>query len=285
MKTSRERRTTRGVLRDPVGTHPAVEFVSRLCDTFVELRREKVSLEASEVVGGLASIEGISILAVILCESQVRKRDHLFASVSTSRSGYRKVQHLMQLAHKFRLPIVVFVTSSGALPGVDKTEPYESIDITQHVFSQMHSKSPMILAVLSRSHSGEVFGAWLGQNVLAFKRTRFSMIVMSQGMHCHVHVEASQLYRGGVIDAIISEPPRGVHSRRRAKLKLLKSALSTMLIELSKLSLEELVMRRKDKLQRLSAIVSEVGRREEWPLCDGTLFHASVINGDMPGQA
>jgi len=265
MKTRHEKRNRRSVLRDTVCVPPAVEFVRRICNNFVELRRAKACLGTSEVVGGLACIEGISILALILCESRVREKEHLGGSACTSRSGYRKAQHLMQLANKFRLPIIVFVTSSGSLPGIGNAEPHESVGITQHLFSQMRSKSPIILAVLSRLNSGEVFGAWLGHNVLAFEQTRFSMIVTCQGMHRHVQAEASYLHRYGVIDTIVSEPPGGVGCRRGAKLKHLKSALSTMLIELCKLSPEELVVKRKDKLQRLLVIASEEGGREEWP--------------------
>lgn len=285
MKASGEKRSKREVLRDAVSIHPATEFVRRICDTFVELRQEKVSLGKSELVGGLASIEGVSILALILCELRIREEDHLCASACTSRGGYLKAQHLMQLANKFKLPIIVFVTSSGSLPGMGKAEPHESVGITQHLFSQWRSKSSMILAILSRLNSGEVFGAWLGHNVLAFEQTRFSMIATCQGMHRHVQAEASYLHRHGVIDTIVSEPIGGVYCREAAKLKQLRSVLSTMLLELSKLSPEELVARRKDKLQRLSVIAFKECGREEQSLCDRTLFQLFVTNGDVPKQS
>lgn len=285
MKASGEKRNGREVLRETVSIHPATEFVRRICDTFVELRQAKVCFGTSELVGGLASIEGISILALVLCKLWIGEKDYRCASSRDSRSGYQKSQHLMQLASKFRLPIIVFVTSSVSFPGIVRAESHESVDFMQHMFSQWHSKSPIILAALSSWNSGEVFGAWLGHNVLAFEQTRFSMIATCQGEHRHIQVEASYLHRHGVIDTIVSEPPGGVHCRRRAKLKHLKSALSTMLIELCKLSPEKLIKRRKDKIQRLSAIVSKEGWREERSLCDGTLFHASVINGGMSGQS
>lgn len=272
MKASGKKRSRREVLRETVSIHPATEFVRRICDTFVELRQEKVSLGKSELVGGLASIEGISILALILCKLWVGENDHLCASARASRSGYQKSQHLMQLASKFRLPIIVFVTSSVSFPGIVRAESHESVDFMQHMFSQWHSKSPLILAALSSWNSGEVFGAWLGHNVLAFEQACFSMIVTGQGRHRHIQVEANCLHRHGVIDAIVSKPIGGVYCREAAKLKQLRSVLSTMLLELSKLSPEELVVRRKDKLQRLSVIASKECDREEQSLCDGTLF-------------
>jgi len=163
----------------------------------------------------------------------------------------------MQLAHKFNLPIVVFTASSVSLPGMDTTKPHEAASFTKHLVSQQHFGSPMILVVLNRRNSGEIFGGWFAHKVIAFEQARFLMTIMDQGSHCHVQVGTKILLSYGIIDRVVPELLGGGHHSCSAIAMQLRSALTEMLCELSQLSPEDLRDRRREKIERVSAFSSQ----------------------------
>jgi acetyl-CoA carboxylase carboxyl transferase subunit alpha len=144
-----------------------------------------------------------------------------------------------------------------SLPRIDATEPHEAASFTKHLVSQQHFGSPMILVVLNRRNSGEIFGGWFAHKVLAFEQARFLMTIMDQGNHCHVQVGTKILLNCGIIDRVVPELLGGVHHSYSAISKQLRSALTAMLCELSQLSPEDLRDRRREKIERVSAFSSQ----------------------------
>jgi acetyl-CoA carboxylase alpha subunit len=144
-----------------------------------------------------------------------------------------------------------------SLLGMNNTEPHEAATFTKHLVSQQHFESPMILVLLNRWNSGEIFGVWFAHKVLAFEQARFLMTIMDQGIHCHVQVGTKVLLRYGIIDGVVPEMSDGVHPSNSAISKQLRSALRPMLDELSQLSPEDLRDRRREKIERVSAFSSK----------------------------
>jgi acetyl-CoA carboxylase carboxyl transferase subunit alpha len=177
----------------------------------------------------------------------------------TRLNGYQKTQHLFRLAQKFRHPIVVFAGSPSSLPDVKMTKPDEALRFANHIHSQWHLEVPIILVVLSRKVSGNIFGAWLADKVLAFEETCFSMAMLDQGENHLVRLGARHLLHQGIIDGTISESVCNGHGSPvvMPKPRQLRIALDAILEELSCVSPGQLLLRRKEKIERVSALKLE----------------------------
>jgi hypothetical protein len=113
----------------------------------------------------------------------------------------------------------------------------------------------MILVVLSRRSSADIFGAWLANKVLALEHTHFSMKMLDQGKSRQFHVGASELLHEGIVDTSIPVPlNRGSHAQAGMQYRL-KAALIQVLDEVSYLSGRELIIRRRAKLARVEAVL------------------------------
>jgi len=253
-----------------------IEFVRQTCDDFVPLRRGQAFLGENELIGGSATIGSKSVFALLYCKNDPGVNSRSSAPASVRSSGYQTAQHLMQLACKFNRPVVVFTTSQTSLQGAWLTEPHEAQGFSNHIFSQCRLEAPIILAILTRWSSGDIFGAWLADKILALEQTRFSMTVFDEEKITPVQARAALLLYQGVIDQTVSVPSGGMHDSQvmMPEPKQLRAALSKMLEEVAHVSPKELMIRRKDKLERISEIASStfgLRKRIRMPSSNGSI--------------
>ena len=229
-----------------------------MCSDFIELRREKAFLGRSQLVCGFATLGHRSIGILILYENDQGRNNCAPIPTLKRFNGYQKTQHLFRLARKFNRPIIIFTSSSASLPGQDMTEPNEMTGFAKHVLSQSNLEVPLIVVALSRKMSGDIFGAWLADKVLAFENARFSMALVGQWENRLIQVGARSLLYQGIIDKMISVPVRsGPASRGRMPTpKQLRIALCTILDELFLISPEELIFRRGERIEKVAAMMS-----------------------------
>src|SRR6185295_3791733 len=178
-----------------------IDFVRQTCDDFVALRLGRGFLGENELIGGAATIGSTLVFALLYCKKE--HNDCSSVPASARLSGYRTAQHLMRLAHKFNRPLVVFTTSHTSLQGACMTEPYDAQGFNNHILSQCRLKVPIILVVLSRWGSTDIFGAWLADKILSLEPTRFSMTIFDQEKSMCVQVGAQYLLHQGIIDQTI----------------------------------------------------------------------------------
>jgi acetyl-CoA carboxylase alpha subunit len=235
-----------------------IDFARQTCDDFIALRRGREFLGANELTGGSATIGGRSVFALLYCKNPHSGNSRSSAPASVRASGYQTAQHLIQLAHKFTRPVVVFTTSQTSLQGAYITEPHEAQGFSNHIFSQCRLEAPIILAVLSRWSSGDIFGAWLADKILALEQTRFSMNVFDEGEISPIQVRAPYLLRRGVIDQTVPMPAGRIHDSQvmMPDPKQLRAALRIILEDVSHVSPKELMIRRKERQERISEISS-----------------------------
>ena len=229
-----------------------------MCSDFIELRREKSFLGRNQLVCGFATLGHRSIGVLILYENDQRRNNSTPIPALKRLNGYQKTQHLFRLARKFNRPVIVFTSSSASLPGQEITEPDDMRGFAKHVLSQSNLEVPLIVVALSRKISGDIFGAWLADKVLAFENARFSMALVGQWENRLIQVGARSLLYQGIIDKMISVPARnGPASRGRMPTpKQLRIALGTILDEVFLISPEELIFRRGEKIEKVAAMVS-----------------------------
>ena len=234
------------------------QFILQACDEFIELRREKVSFEKNRVIGGFATIGRYSVLVLIYCQNGIGRKRRVQGSDRERANGFRKVQRLMQLAQKFKHPIVVCCASSTSSTGTVIAESHESLGFPRHILSQWYLEAPIILAVLGRRSSGDIFGTWLADKILALEQTQFVVNISDQGKNSCRHVGASKLLRDGIIDKTILVPlNRGPHSQAVMPYRL-RSALIQMLDDVFYLSSRELIIRRRAKIALVEAFATKL---------------------------
>jgi acetyl-CoA carboxylase alpha subunit len=245
--------TRRAVLPPPV-----ITLVRRMCSDFIELRREKAFLGRSQLVCGFATLGHRSIGVLILYENDQGRKNCAPIPTLKRLNGYQKTQQLFRLARKFNRPIIIFTSSSASLPGQEMIEPIEMIGFAKHMLSQSNLEVPLIVVALNRKMSGDIFGAWLADKVLAFEDARFSMALVGQWENRLIQVEARSLLYQGIIDKMISVPARGgpASRGRMPTPKQLRIALGTILEEVFLVSPEELRYRRGEKIDKVAAMMS-----------------------------
>lgn len=196
-----------------------------------------------------------SVLIMIQSKDGKRGSRRFFVSDGARVSGYRKARHLLELANKFSRPVIVFLTSPTPVPGKGIAALWGELEFTKHIFSQWRLGVPMILVVLGRTSSVDIFGAWLADRVLALEHTRFSVTMLDQGKSRQFHVGASELFLAGIVDTTIPAPlNRGSHGQA-VMLYRIKAALIQVLDEVSYLSARELIIHRRAKLARVEAML------------------------------
>ncbi len=252
------KRSPKHMTRRSISPPPVITLVRRMCSDFIELRREKAFLGRSQLVCGFATLGHRSIGVLILYENDQGHNNCASTRTLKRFNGYQKTQHLFRLARKFNRPIIMFTSSSASLPGQDMTEPNEMTGFAKHVLSQSNLEVPLIVVALSRKMSGDIFGAWLADKVLAFENARFSMALVGQWENRIIQVGARSLLYQGIIDKMISVPVRsGPTLRGRMPTpKQLRIALGIILDEVFLISPEELIFRRGERIEKVAAMMS-----------------------------
>lgn len=231
-----------------------LEIVHETCENFVELYRARACLGNNDLVGGTANIEDQSVVVLILAKTGRKGQVHSRTLVHPPSNGYRKAQHLFQIAQKFSRPVVVFALCSNSLPEFDAPNPLNSHNLTKHMFTQWHIRSPILLVVLNRLCSGDIFGVWLADKILSLEQTRFAMNFPDQGRHYCIHIGAESLLRHGIIDKTIPGAFSGTHFSKLAMIKQLRDGVGAMLKDVSALPEDELLNRRRNKLDQVTGL-------------------------------
>jgi acetyl-CoA carboxylase alpha subunit len=240
-----------------------VDLVRRACDNFVEFRQGKAFCREAEVKIGCAMIGGQTIAVLMIFREDVSCKSESPRREPNRLSGYSKIQHLFELAQKFQHPIVVFAGTHALLSDVERViEPNEALRFAEHILSQSQRQVPMILVVLTRRASGDLFGAWLADKVLTLEESCLVWPITDSWPKRLPQLRASYLLQQGIIDGIIGGPVwnRQGSSVAMAGPRQLRIALEAMLEKLLCLSPQELQTRRNQKMQRISALASDANR-------------------------
>jgi acetyl-CoA carboxylase carboxyl transferase subunit alpha len=239
-------------------TFPKQRFVRLICDKFIELRQGPSLMENHELAGGVASIGPYSAVVLIHAKSsRPRAASCIPATDGKEMGGYKKARHLMQLAHKFRQPVIVFNASTARRLDEENVGPCGSYGLIQHMFTQWQLEVPMVLVVLGRTCSGNILSSWLPNKILACEEAHFSMNLSDEEKSCRVRAQARELLRLGVIDGIFPNPLGGTSGFQAIKYNYLKNALLEVLGQASRISPAELLIQRAGKNEAIKSFVSK----------------------------
>jgi acetyl-CoA carboxylase carboxyl transferase subunit alpha len=258
------------IARHPKRPH-ALDFFRLLLDDFVELHGDRVFGDDMAIVGGLAVFEGAPV--VVLGHQKGRDtRENIARNFGMPHpEGYRKALRLMQLAAKFAKPIVTFIDTPGAFPGLGAEERGQAEAIARNLREMAGLRTPVIAIVTGEGGSGGALAIGVANRVLMLEHAIYSVIspegcaailwgdaAKAPEAASLMRVTAPDLARLGVIDAVVPEPMGGAHRNWEETAANLRGAIREQLADLRSRSGAALVQDRFDKFRRIGVFEEAV---------------------------
>jgi acetyl-CoA carboxylase carboxyl transferase subunit alpha len=235
-----------------VARHPqrpyTLDYVQNIFTDFEELHGDRAFADDAAIVGGLARLNGQSVMVIGHQKGRDTKEKILRNFGMPRPEGYRKALRLMRLAEKFGLPIFTFVDTPGAYPGVDAEERGQSEAIGRNLFAMAEMKVPIIATVIGEGGSGGALAIAVGDVLLMLQYATYS-VISPEGCASilwksaerapeaaeTMGITAARLKTLGLIDKIVTEPLGGAHRDPAAAAQTLKRALQDALKQVEKL--------------------------------------------------
>jgi acetyl-CoA carboxylase carboxyl transferase subunit alpha len=238
-----------------------LDYVERLFTDFQELHGDRAFADDAAIVSGLARLDGRPVV-VIGHQKGRNTREKLDRSFGMPRpEGYRKALRIMRMAEKFRLPILTFIDTPGAYPGIGAEERGQSEAIARNLFEMARLKTPIICTVIGEGGSGGALAIGVGDSVLMLQYSTYS-VISPEGCASilwksadkaadaaeAMGITSERLKALELIDEVIEEPLGGAHRDVNETARRIKRLLLAELKRLYRLDPESLVARRYDRL-------------------------------------
>ncbi|MEL0236028.1 MAG: acetyl-CoA carboxylase carboxyltransferase subunit alpha [Gammaproteobacteria bacterium] len=253
------------VARHPQRPHIS-DFIPRLFSDFDELHGDRQFADDASIIGGLATFENIPVMIVGHEKgretSEKVKRNFGMAQPE----GYRKAKRLFQLAERFSIPVITFIDTAGAYPGVEGEERGQSEAIAQNLAVMSKLRTPIIVVVTGEGGSGGALAIGVGDHVAIFEHAIYSVaspeacasIVWRSSENAPdaaeaMKVSAQELIKIGIVDEIIPEPSGGAHRDYEEMATSLKKSITDALSRLDQQTIEEMLESRYQRLLRIGS--------------------------------
>jgi acetyl-CoA carboxylase carboxyl transferase subunit alpha len=255
--------------RHPKRPH-TLDYITRIFTGFVELHGDRTFADDAAIVGGMAFFEGRPLMVI----GQQKGRDtkqKLHRNFGMPKpEGYRKALRLMRIADKFQRPIITFLDTPGAYPGIDAEERGQAEAIAVNLREMSRLGVPVITIVIGEGGSGGALGLGIANRVYMLENAYYSVIspescaaiIYRDSGKAPEAAEALRLASGdlmalGLIDGIISEPSEGAHTDADKAAEFVRDTIRGALGELTARSSGELIDDRYDKFRRMGNFFAE----------------------------
>ena len=243
-----------------------LDYLRVICDEFQELAGDRAFADDNAIVGGLARIDGRPVM-VIGHEKGRDTKSKLKRNFGMPKpEGYRKALRLMQMAARFGLPILTFIDTMGAWPGIDAEERGQSEAIARNLLEMAELRVPIICTVIGEGGSGGALAIGVGDYTLMLEYSTYSVITpegcasilwrdagKAKDAAEQLGMTAQRLKGLGLIDKVVREPTGGAHRNPVQMAKRLKAVLLNELDRLETLSTDTLLQRRYQRLRSYGA--------------------------------
>jgi len=249
-----------------VSRHPqrpyTLDYIEALCTDFEELHGDRHYADDYAIVGGLAKFEGRSVVVIGHQKGRDTKAKIRRNFGMPRPEGYRKALRLMKMGEKFGLPVLTFIDTPGAYPGIGAEERGQSEAIARNLYEMAKLNIPTIAVVIGEGGSGGALAIGVADRVLMLQYGMYSVISPEGCASILWHsaekaaeaaeimqVTSGKLEKLGLIDGIIAEPLGGAHRNKSAMAETLRATLTTELAALEKLDSATRMQKRMDKIR------------------------------------
>ena len=260
--------------RVQLARHPqrpyTLDYLTRLLSDIVPLHGDRLFGDDRALVGGVGKLEGRSCLVLGHQKGRDTKENLMRNFGSAHPEGYRKALRLMRLAEKTRLPVIIFIDTPGAYPGIGAEERGQAHSIAYNIREMARLKTPIYCCVIGEGGSGGALGVGVGDWVAMLENAYYSVIspegcaaILWRGDRAKapdaaaaLKLTASDLLSFGIIDETIEEPLGGAHGDPEMVAQRLRASILRFFKLTEDLPLDTLLARRYDRFRRIGAFTS-----------------------------
>jgi acetyl-CoA carboxylase carboxyl transferase subunit alpha len=257
-----------------VSRHPerpyTIQYIEAITDNqWIELHGDRTVKDDKAMVGGFGMLDGHSVMFIGQQKGINTKMRQYRNFGMANPEGYRKALRLMKLAEKFNKPIITFIDTPGAYPGLEAEERGQGEAIARNLYEMMRLKVPVICVIIGEGASGGALGIGIGDRVLMLENTWYSVIspescssilwrTWDQKVTASkaLKLTANDMLTNKLIDGIIKEPLGGAHANREQMFGIMKTELLKHLSELKALDVNERVNQRIEKFCAMGVVVN-----------------------------
>jgi len=245
------------------------DYIDNICDSFIELHGDRTFADDQSVIAGLAKIDNIK--CVIIGNQKGRDtKEKIKRNFGMSKpEGYRKALRIMKLAEKFNLPIITFIDTPGAYPGIDAEKRGQSEAIGRNIFEMSDLKIPIISIIIGEGGSGGALALSVADKIMMLQYSIYSVISpegcasilwkdakMADKAADILGITSERLLNLGLIDSIIDEPIGGAHRDRNEIYKTIKNSIKSNLETLQQ-PISQLLKNRQYKLNNYGSFIDQ----------------------------
>lgn len=239
-----------------------LDFINGIADkgTFLELHGDRSYADDQAMVGGLAKIDGKNVMFIGTQKGRTTKERQIRRFGMPNPEGYRKALRLMQLAEKFKIPVITFLDTPGAYPGLEAEERGQGEAIAKNIYEMVKLKTPIFTYVIGEGASGGALGIGVGNKVYMLQYTWYSVIAPEscssilwrnwdhkEDAANALKLTPADMLKNKIIDGIIEEPLGGAQYDPEVAYQNVKQSILHNIKAFSKFTERELIEQRQEK--------------------------------------
>ncbi len=240
-----------------------LDYIEKLFKDFTEIHGDRRFADDPAIICGLASFHGLPVVIVGHQKGRdTKQRQHRNFGMPKP-EGYRKAMRAMKLAEKFGRPVLTFIDTTGAYPGIDAEERGQAEAIAYNLREMAKLQVPVLVTVIGEGGSGGALAIGVGDQVLMLENAVYSVIspegcaailwkdsAQADRAATSLRLTAEDLLKEGLIDVIVAEPPGGAHGNHQMAAEMLDAVLKERLLSIMSNSHRQRIVERYRKLQR-----------------------------------
>ncbi|NQU95106.1 MAG: acetyl-CoA carboxylase carboxyltransferase subunit alpha [Candidatus Omnitrophica bacterium] len=260
--------------RVQIARHPkrpyTLDYIDLIVTDFIELHGDKFFGDDKAIIAGLGKINGKKVVIIGHQKGKDTKENLMRNFGSAHPEGYRKAMRVMELAEKFNLPIVTFIDTPGAYPGIGAEERGQAEAIARNLFKMCMLKTPIIVFVIGEGGSGGALGIGIGDRLYVLEYAYYS-VISPEGCAAILWKERSKapeaaeslkltgkdLCELGIVDDIVKEPLGGAHRDAHQTAENIKAVIKKELSSLESTDTDLLVKNRYEKLRKIGVFTEK----------------------------
>jgi acetyl-CoA carboxylase carboxyl transferase subunit alpha len=247
-----------------------LDYISMICDDFIEMHGDRTVKDDKAIIGGFATIAGQTVMIIGHQKGKNTKERQFRNFGMANPEGYRKALRLMRLAEKFNKPVISFIDTMGAYPGLEAEERGQGEAIARNLLEMSVLKVPILCFIVGEGASGGALGIGIGDKVYMLEHTWYSVIspescssilwrswdYKERAAEC-LKLTSSDMYSNKLIDGIIKEPLGGAHQNPEQMAQTVKAQILADLKTLGAIKTDKLISNRIDKFCAMGVVVED----------------------------
>ncbi|MFN0255598.1 acetyl-CoA carboxylase carboxyltransferase subunit alpha [Pedobacter ureilyticus] len=244
-----------------------LDYINLICDDFIEMHGDRTVGDDKAIVGGFATINGETVMVIGHQKGKNTKERQYRNFGMANPEGYRKALRLMRLAEKFNKPVISFIDTMGAYPGLEAEERGQGEAIARNLLEMSVLKVPILCFIVGEGASGGALGIGIGDKVYMLEHTWYSVIspescssilwrswdFKEKAAEC-LKLTSEDMFKNQLIDGVVKEPLGGAHQNPEEMAGTLKAQIVDDLKALKKVGAEKLISKRIDKFCAMGVV-------------------------------